>query len=72
MGETTMTSYEVRCGRRTVALHTASTANEALGDYLRGLGCRKDEIVRMGDDAASWRGAVYRAVPAGGNRRNAA
>jgi hypothetical protein len=43
---------------------TASTAAEALGEYLRGLGCRQDEIVRMGTDVSSWRGAVYRAVAA--------
>jgi hypothetical protein len=67
-----MTSYEVRCGRRAVARRTASTAHEALGDYLRGLGCRNDEIVRLGDGAAAWRGAVYSAVPATGNGLRAA
>ena len=59
-----MTTYEVRCGGRTVAEMTASTAQEALGEYLRGLGCNRAEIVRMGSDAAAWRGATYRAVPA--------
>lgn len=58
------TSYEVRSGRRAVALWTATTAQEALFDYLRALGCRNDEIVRMGNDSAAWRGMVYRAVPA--------
>jgi hypothetical protein len=72
MGEVTMTSYEVRTGRHAVAVLTASTASEAVGEYLRGLGCRHDEIVRMGTDAASWRGAVYRAVPVGGKARRAA
>ena len=67
-----MTTYEVRTGRHVVAVMTASTASEALGECLRGLGCRKDEIVRMGPDASSWRGAVYRAVPAGGKARRAA
>jgi hypothetical protein len=67
-----MTSYEVRCGRRAVAIRTASTANEALGDYLRGLGCRIDEINRLGTDTAAWRGAVYRAVPVVGDGRRAA
>jgi len=57
-------SYVVRAGRNDVALRSASTAHEALRDYLRGIGCRDDEIVRMGDDAAAWRGALYRAVPA--------
>jgi hypothetical protein len=67
-----MTSYEVRTGRHAVAVLTASTASEALGEYLRGLGCRHDEIVRMGADAASWRGAVYRAVPVSGTKLHAA
>jgi hypothetical protein len=65
-------SYEVRCGRHAVALQTASSASEAVGEYLRGLGCHRDEIVRMGADAASWRGAVYRAVPAKSDGRRAA
>ncbi len=64
-----MTRYEVRTGRHVVAVLTASTASEALGEYLRGLGCRHDESVRMGTDASSWRGAVYRAVPTGGKGR---
>jgi len=32
-------------------------------DYVRSLGCRDAEIARLGADALSWRGAVYRAVP---------
>lgn len=59
-------SFEVHSGRRAVAVQTATTAQEALMEYLRGLGCRDGEIVRMGADAASWRGAIYRAVPASG------
>jgi hypothetical protein len=58
------TSYEVRSGGRAVALQIASTAQEALFDYLRALGCRDNEIVRMGSDAAAWRGAVFSVVPA--------
>jgi hypothetical protein len=45
-------------------LREASSAHEALFDYARSLGCRDDEIVRLGVDAVSWRGAVYRAEPA--------
>jgi hypothetical protein len=62
-------TYEVRSGRYAVGLRTASTAHEALVDYLRGMGCRADEIVRMGDDTAAWRGAVYSAVPSTGKSR---
>jgi len=56
--------YVVRAGQNDVGLKSASTPHEALRDYLRGIGCRDDEIVRMGEDAAAWRGAIYRAVPA--------
>jgi len=58
------TTFAVRSGRQTVALKEATTAQEAILDYLRGLGCRPDELVRMGADAVAWRGAVYRAAPA--------
>lgn len=54
--------YEVRSGRHAVALKEASTAQEALMEYLRGLGCPENEIVRMGAAKASWRGAVYSVV----------
>jgi hypothetical protein len=67
-----MKSYEVRCGGRAVARMTAPSAQEALGEYLRGLGCSRTEIVRMGSDAAAWRGATYRAVPAEAARAQAA
>jgi hypothetical protein len=55
-------SFEVRSGGRAVAVRTASTAHEALSDYLRGLGCRENEVVRLGADAAAWRGAVFSVV----------
>ena len=58
-----VTSYEIRSGRRAVARKGASTPQEALVDYLRSLGCKDDEMVRVGTDAVSWHGAVYRAVP---------
>jgi hypothetical protein len=57
------TTFDVRSGRHTVATKQASSAQEALIDYVRGLGCRDDEIVRLGADAVSWRGAIFRAEP---------
>jgi hypothetical protein len=57
-------SFEVCSGKRRVSLRRASTAAEAVIDYLRSMGCRDDEMMRVGMDAVTWRGAVYRAVPA--------
>jgi len=57
-------SFEVCSGKRRVSLRRASTAAEAVIDYLRSMGCRDDEMMRVGTDAVTWRGAVYRAVPA--------
>ena len=59
------TSYEVRSGKRLISFQSASTAKEAVIEYLRSMGCRDDEITRVAADAITWRGAVYRAVPLG-------
>jgi hypothetical protein len=56
--------YEVRSANRLISLEKASTAQEAVIEYLRSIGCRDDEIVRVAANAAAWRGAVYRALPA--------
>lgn len=55
--------YEVRAGRRTVGVRAAPTAQIALLEHARSLGCRDDEIMKLGVDAIAWRGAVFRAVP---------
>lgn len=57
-----MSTYELRAGRRPVGVRTAPSAQVALLDYVRSLGCHEDEITRLGRDAVAWRGAVYRAV----------
>lgn len=57
-------TYQVRLGDLPVGLREANTAQEAVLDYLRSIGYRDEEIVRVGPDAASWRGALYIAVPA--------
>jgi hypothetical protein len=59
-----VTTYEVRSGGRPVAQLTAGSPQEALTDYMRALGCRDAEIVRMGSGIAAWRGAVFSVVPA--------
>jgi hypothetical protein len=57
------TTYELRSGSRPIALREAWSARDAVFDYVRALGCREDELVPLGPDAVSWRGAVYRAAP---------
>jgi hypothetical protein len=61
---TSYESYEVRSGKRVITLTRASTPAEAVIDYLRSLGCSADDMMRVGTDAVTWRGAVYKAVPA--------
>ena len=58
-------TYEVWSGKQLVSLENASTAWEALLLHLGARGCRSDEVMRLGADAVSWRGAIYRAVPLG-------
>ena len=55
-------SYEVRSGGRLISLQEASTAQEAVLQYVRSLGCRQDEIRRVAPDTVAWRGAVYSAA----------
>jgi hypothetical protein len=57
------TTFQLRSGARPIGLREAATPHEALFDYVRSLGCRDEEIMRLGTHALSWRGAVYRAVP---------
>lgn len=59
------TSWEVRCGKRLVALTAAHTAREAVIEYLRSQGCPDSEMTSVASDALTWGGAVYRAVPLG-------
>jgi hypothetical protein len=56
------TSYEVRSGGRLISLQEASTAQEAVFQYVRSLGCRQDEIRRVAPDTVAWRGAVFSAA----------
>lgn len=54
--------YEVHSGDRLVAFRTASTPQAALFDYVRSLGCRDEDVMKLAPDTISWRGAVYSAV----------
>lgn len=60
--------YEVHSGDRLVASRTANTPQAALFDYVRSLGCRDEEVMKLAPDSISWRGAVYRAVETPGER----
>ena len=57
--------YHVISGRRVVATRGGPSAREVALDYLRAMGCKRDEIVYYGADGVSWRRAVYRAEPVG-------
>ncbi len=59
-----VTIYELRSGEHSIGRREAGTAQQALLDHLRSRGCSDAEITRLGPDAVSWRGAVYRAIPA--------
>jgi hypothetical protein len=57
-----MQTYQVRTGRRRLALVQAATPQHALYDYARSMGCKDDEVMKLSPDAVSWRGAVYKAT----------
>ena len=54
--------YEIHSGRRTVSIQYSVSALQAVVDYVRSFGSRDDEIVRLGVDSVSWRGARFSAV----------
>jgi hypothetical protein len=53
--------YEIWLGPNRIAFREAGSALLALIDYLRGEGVSDEDIVRLGQEEVSWRGAVYRA-----------
>lgn len=57
-----MKRYEIRSGRRTVSTQESVSPLQAVVDYARSLGCKDDEIRRLGVDSVSWRGARFSAV----------
>jgi len=54
--------YEIRSGRRTVSVQYAHTPLQAVIDYVRAFGCRRDEILTLGVDTVAWRGARFSAI----------
>jgi Ni/Co efflux regulator RcnB len=61
MRTTTTTSYTLYSGKRVVGVRNAWSPGEAVIEYLRGQGYRRDEIRTMGYESAAWRGAIYTA-----------
>jgi hypothetical protein len=58
-------AFEIRSGRRVVAVLRSVSPLQAAVDYVRGLGSSEHEIVRLGRDSVSWRGARFSATPVG-------
>ena len=56
--------WELHSGRRSIGIKAAPSAQIALLDHVRSMGCRDDEIKRLGVNSVAWRGAIFRAVPA--------
>ena len=67
MVSTPKRAYEIQLMGRAVARRDEIDPQLAVLDYLRSLGCEDAEVVRVGNDSASWRGALYTAVPASGS-----
>ena len=61
MGTVAYSNYVITSGGRAIATRSAASAREAALDYLRSLGCKRDEVVSYGADTVAWRGAIYRA-----------
>ena len=54
--------YEIRSRRRTVSVQYAHTPLQAVIDYVRAFGCRRDEILTLGVGTVAWRGARFGAI----------
>ncbi|MFO7571815.1 MAG: hypothetical protein R6W48_04345 [Gaiellaceae bacterium] len=63
--------FEIRSGRRTVSTQYSVSALQAAVDYVKSLGCRDDEIMRLGTDSVAWRGARFSTVPAAADQPSA-
>jgi hypothetical protein len=57
-------TYEIQLMGRQVGQVEEIDPQLAVLDYLRSIGCEDEDVVRVGNDSASWRGALYTAVRA--------
>jgi hypothetical protein len=55
--------YEIRSGKKPLTIRSGPSAQQALLDYVKSLGCADAEIIRLGESVVAWRGARYVAVP---------
>jgi hypothetical protein len=55
-------TFEIHAGGRPVSRKDAPSAQQALLDYVKSLGCRDAEIIRLSATTVAWRGARYSAV----------
>jgi hypothetical protein len=53
-------TYEIKCGSRRLTLRDASTPQHAVVDYLRSLGCRDADFVRLAPDGVARRAPCTR------------
>jgi len=60
--KTVIADYEIHSGGHRVSVRRAPSALVALLDYLRSLGCRDGDVIRLGNNSVAWRGAVYSAI----------
>lgn len=54
--------YEIHSGRRVVATQLSVSPLQAAVDYAKRFGSADTEIMRVGVDCVSWRGARFTAV----------
>ena len=54
--------YETRSGRRVVSVQESLSPLQAVVDYVRSFGSADNEILRLGPDSVSWRGARFSAA----------
>jgi hypothetical protein len=53
---------EIHSGRWLVSTEFSVSPLQAVVEYVRSYGVKDDEIMRLGVDCVSWRGAQFRAV----------
>src|SRR5262245_60193744 len=56
-------NYSVYSGRRAVSVKKAWSGAEAVIEYLTAMGCKGSELVTLGPNSVTWRGATFTAVP---------